>query len=71
MLDRDMTYEEKRLRAENERLREALRPFVVGARHTRLFLTSRERMHPAGVDLYDEAVAAGRSALGKTADDGS
>lgn len=37
-------------------LAEALEPFVSGATHTTVFLTSREKMHPAGRDLYADDV---------------
>lgn len=50
-------------RDEVERLREALRPFVDGAAHTMFFLTSREKMHSCGVDLYREDVERARAAL--------
>lgn len=51
------------VRDEVERLREALRPFVEGATHTMVFLTSREKMHSCGVDLYREDVERARAAL--------
>lgn len=50
-------------RDEVERLREALRAFVDGATHTMVFLTSREKMHSCGVDLYREDVERARAAL--------
>ena len=42
--------------AEVERVRAALREFTDWADHTRVFLTSREKMHPIGVEQWDEAV---------------
>ncbi len=51
------------LRTEAERLRCALRPFVDNAHHTRVFLVSREKMHPDGVALYDQDVNRARAAL--------
>lgn len=51
------------MKARGDRLAEALEPFVTGAAHTRIFLQSRERMHPAGQDLYDEDVATAHQAL--------
>ena len=51
------------MKARGDRLAEALEPFVTGAAHTRIFLQSRERMHPAGQDLYDADVATARQAL--------
>lgn len=50
---------------ENQKLREALKPFVEGASHTRVFLTSREKMNPIGVDLYDKDVERAKAALGR------
>lgn len=45
------------------RLREALEPFVEGAAHTQVFLRSREKMHPAGQELYQQDVDRARAAL--------
>ena len=41
--------------------RRALDLLTKSADHTRIFLTTREKMHPTGVSLFDEAVAAGRA----------
>lgn len=48
---------------ECERLAEALQPFVDGAGHTQVFLRSRQKMHPTGLDLYAEDVARASNAL--------
>lgn len=45
------------------KLREALRPFVEAAPHTRVFLTTREKMHSNGVAIFDEDVMRARAAL--------
>jgi hypothetical protein len=44
-------------------MKEALEPFVSGYLHTSVFLSSRERMHPAGQELYAEDVERARQAL--------
>ena len=46
-----------------EALAEALEPFVTGYSHTSVFLSSREKMHSAGRDLYREEVESARAAL--------
>lgn len=46
-------------------LLEALSPFVEGAAHTRVFLVSREKMNPVGVEIYDAAVEQARAAISK------
>ena len=51
-----LTAERDGLRAKLEAAEEALEPFVEGAAHTSVFLRSREKMHPAGQDLYAEDV---------------
>lgn len=51
------------LEAENARLRDALVPFVEGYTHTNVFLRTREKMHPAGQDLYHEDVERARQAM--------
>lgn len=51
------------LEQELKRMKEALSPFVTGASHTRVFLTTREKMHEDGVRLYDMDVDAARAAL--------
>lgn len=48
-----------------EGLEAALTPFVEGAAHTQVFLRTREKMHPAGQDLYAEDVDRARAALAK------
>ena len=53
----------KRCEERAERLREALTPFADGASHTRVFLTSREKMHPSGIVCFDEDVARAHAAL--------
>jgi len=45
------------------KMAEALEPFVSGYSHTSVFLRSREKMHPAGQDLYEEDVERARQAL--------
>lgn len=34
-----------------------------GASHTKVFLSSREKMHPAGIDLFDEEMSEARAIL--------
>ena len=46
-----------------EAMAEALEPFVTGYSHTSVFLSSREKMHSAGRDLYREEVESARAAL--------
>lgn len=46
-----------------QQMRKALEPFVSGEAHTMVFLRSREKMHPAGQDLYREDVERARTAL--------
>ena len=46
-----------------EALATALEPFVTGYSHTSVFLSSREKMHSAGQDLYREEVESARAAL--------
>jgi len=41
----------------------ALQAIVDAADHTRVFITSRERMHPTGVSLYDEDIVRARAAV--------
>lgn len=43
----------------------ALEPFVQGYSHTSVFLKSRQKMHPAGQDLYAEDVERARATLAK------
>jgi Flp pilus assembly CpaF family ATPase len=45
----EMDHEAKYLRADN-----ILQEIIVTMRHARVFITSREKMHPTGVQLYDE-----------------
>ncbi len=49
--------------AEVERLKTALEPFVSGYSHTSVFLSSRQKMHPAGQDLYRDDVERAIAAL--------
>ena len=51
------------LEARVRELEEGLRPFVDAAAHTRQFLVIKERVHPAGVSLFDEDVVRARSLL--------
>jgi hypothetical protein len=51
------------LRERNEALVEALEPFVTGYSHTSVFLRSRQKMHPAGQDLYRDDVERAIAAL--------
>lgn len=37
--------------------KELLREVAVTMRHARTFITSREKMHPTGIDLYDQLLA--------------
>ena len=37
-----------------EALEAVLREVIVTMRHAHVFITSREKMHPTGVELYDE-----------------
>lgn len=46
-----------------EALAKWLSEFTGGAGHTRVFLTSREKMHPTGIDLWDESVAKAKDLL--------
>lgn len=55
----------ERAERERESLRAALQMLTQGADHTRVFLTSREKMHPDGVALWDAAVKQARAALGE------
>lgn len=48
----EMDHEAKYLPTEN-----ILRDVIVTMRHARIFITSREKMHPTGVQLYDELLA--------------
>ena len=57
------------MKAENESLREALLPFVQGYSHTAVFLSSREKMHSCGRDLYAQDVERARQALKGTGAD--
>jgi hypothetical protein len=45
----EMDHEAKYLSADN-----ILQDIIVTMRHARAFITSREKMHPTGVQLYDE-----------------
>ena len=45
----EMDHEAKCLPADN-----TLEEIIVTMRHARIFITSREKMHPTGVQLYDE-----------------
>jgi hypothetical protein len=45
----EMDNEAKYLPAEN-----ILADIITTMRHARIFITSREKMHPAGIELYDE-----------------
>ena len=49
----------------------ALEPFVRASSHTRVFLTSREKIHPDGLKLFDEEVEAARTALDNAKASGS
>ena len=51
------------LSAEVEMYREALKPFVDGYSHTAVFLSSREKMHSCGRELYAQDVERARQAL--------
>jgi hypothetical protein len=35
----------------------SLKEIIETMRHARVFIVTREKMHPTGVDLYDELVA--------------
>lgn len=48
----EMDHEAKYLPAED-----ILQDITVTMRHARVFITSREKMHPTGVKLYDELLA--------------
>ena len=37
-----------------EALEAALREVIVTMKHAHVFITSREKMHPTGIELYDE-----------------
>ena len=45
----EMDHEAKYLPADN-----ILQEILVTMKHARIFITSREKMHPTGVELYDE-----------------
>lgn len=44
-------------------LRAVVKALTCSSSHTRVFLTSREKMHPEGVALWDEAISNGKAAL--------
>ena len=50
----------KAMLAENERARiingELLDELLLTLKHARTFITTREKMHPDGVELYDELI---------------
>jgi hypothetical protein len=48
---------------ERDELRVAVIRFLSGANHNRLFLSSRQRIHPDGLKIYDEDIAALREAV--------
>lgn len=60
----DLQEQLARVCAERDALKDALEPIVSSASHTRVFLTSRERMHPAGIALYDADIRQARAVLG-------
>jgi hypothetical protein len=45
----EMDHEAKYLQVDN-----ILQEIIVTMRHARIFITTREKMHPTGVQLYDE-----------------
>jgi hypothetical protein len=47
----------------NDKLIQALEELVKAAEFARVFIASREKMHPHGRDLHDEAIAKARAAL--------
>lgn len=55
----------KRLLAEQAGLRALLAEEVAGRGHTRVFVTSREKMHPTGVALFDEWTEKARALLNR------
>jgi hypothetical protein len=62
----EMDHEAKYLPAEN-----ILQDILVTMKHARVFITSREKMHPTGVQLYDELLEklSGRLPMRKQAND--
>lgn len=48
--------ERDELQEELSNLQDALKPFVDGAEHIMTFLTTRQRMHPVGVELWGSDV---------------
>lgn len=52
----------------DSKLREALTELIGAAEHARVFIASREKMHPVGRDLHDEAIAKARAALSQEDD---
>jgi len=48
----EMDHEAKYLPAEN-----ILQDVIETMRHARVFISSREKMHPTGIQLYDELLA--------------
>lgn len=46
--------------------KELLREVAVTMRHARTFITSREKMHPTGVELYDQLLDEIRLEVGET-----
>lgn len=57
----------EKVQADAAVLRDVLSEFVLGQDHTRIFLTTRQKMHPAGIQHWDEAVRRGEKALSTTA----
>jgi hypothetical protein len=60
-----------RLRAEIERKDAALRTCVIGMKHARIFISSREKMAPVGQELFDEDIAEAETAIAKEPSNGS
>lgn len=54
------------LKRKNNELLAALKAFVDSAAHTRVFLTSREKMNSTGVGIFDEDVRRADAAIKAT-----
>ena len=50
-----------------QRMEAALKAFIDDAEHTRIFLKSRQIMHPTGLQIWEDIVATGKEALQKEA----
>jgi hypothetical protein len=63
---REKCAELKQAEASAEAMRAALAECLVTLRHARVFIGSREKMHPDGQQLYEDCIAAARAAMGES-----